>query len=324
MNPLSLLYGIAMKLRNAAYDRGWRHTHRLVKPVISVGNLSAGGTGKTPFVILLGELLQRRGISFDVLSRGYGRRSRGTRVVEINGAASDYGDEPLLIARRLSVPVVVSESRFAAGQVAESRFNVQMHLLDDGFQHRGLARDFDIVMLGVGDREDALLPAGRLREPHSSLRRADAIVVEEPADLTPVADEERLWRITRGVEFAGPLDGALAFCGIARPTRFFDQLRAGGARLTGTRAFPDHHSYSASDITLLLKMKTETQATCFVTTEKDEINLGQFRTQLAPLVVARAMMNLHEAERLLSDMLTMVAERVGVHERIWSQNTRNE
>src|SRR5208282_1457673 len=135
--------------------------------------------GKTPFVIALGELLKARGIHFDVLTRGYGRTTRGVLIVEADGKAADFGDEALLIARRLGVPVIVGESRYEAGRVAERKFQTQLHILDDGFQHRSLARDFDIVLMTERDFGDRLLPSGRLREPLSSLRRADAIVVPE-------------------------------------------------------------------------------------------------------------------------------------------------
>src|SRR6266446_6492256 len=171
MNPLTGLYGAGIALRNKLFDRGLRLVLRLEQPVVSIGNLSVGGAGKTPFVIALGELLKERGIPFDVLSRGYGRKTRGVLVVDPDGSASDFGDEPLLIARKLAVPVIVGEQKF----------QTQLHLLDDGFQHRSLARDFDIVLMASGDFEDRLLPSGRLREPLSSLERADAIVL--PQDL---------------------------------------------------------------------------------------------------------------------------------------------
>src|ERR1700756_5221626 len=127
--------------------------------------------------MLLGELLKSRGVKFDVLSRGYGRKSRGVRLVDPGGLPQEFGDEPLLIARKLQVPVIVGEDRYEAGRFAESTFGAQMHLLDDGFQHRGLARDFDIVLVTQQDATDRLLPAGRLRESLSALRRADAVVL---------------------------------------------------------------------------------------------------------------------------------------------------
>ena len=168
-NLLSGIYGSVVGARNVLYDRGWLRSRSLQGSVISVGNVSAGGSGKTPFVILLGELLKARGIGFDVLSRGYGRRTRGVLLVDPGGLPRDFGDEPLLMARRLQVPVVVGEDRYEAGHFAEARFGVQVHLLDDGFQHRGLGRDFDIVLVTPEDARDRLLPAGRLREPLRSL-----------------------------------------------------------------------------------------------------------------------------------------------------------
>ena len=177
--------------------------------MVSVGNLSVGGSGKTPFVIALGELLQARGIPFDVLSRGYGRKTRGVLVVEPDGSAADFGDEPLLIARRLGVPVIVGESRYEAGRVAERKFQPQLHILDDGFQHRSLARDFDIVLMTERDFDDRLLPSGRLREPLSSLRRADAIVLPAGLGSGPpgAARQKPIWRMrarTRSPEPASP------------------------------------------------------------------------------------------------------------------------
>ena len=139
---------------------------------MSVGNLSAGGSGKTPFVLLLGELLKARSIKFDVLSRGYGRSSRGVLLVDPAGLPQQFGDEPLLIARKLRVPVIVGEDRYQAGVFAESRFGPQVHLLDDGFQHRSLARDFDIALVTPQDANDRLLPAGRMRETLRALGRA--------------------------------------------------------------------------------------------------------------------------------------------------------
>src|SRR5271169_4660736 len=159
MNPLTGVYGAATALRNTLFDCGVLPARRLEQPVVSVGNLSVGGSGKTPFVIALGELLQARGIRFDVLTRGYGRKTRGVMVVETEGTAAAFGDEPLLIARRLGVPVIFGESRYDAGRIAERKFQPQLHILDDGFQHRALARDFDIVLMTERDFADMLLPS---------------------------------------------------------------------------------------------------------------------------------------------------------------------
>src|SRR5258708_823717 len=163
-NQLSAVYGAVVAGRNALYEHGVLRSRRLQGSVISVGNVSTGGSGKTPFVILLGELLKARGINFDVLSRGYGRRTRGVLLVDPGGLPRDFGDEPLLIARKLQAPVIVGVDRYEAGRFAEERFGPQMHLVDDGFQHRGLARDFDIVLVTPEDARDRLLPAGAVQD----------------------------------------------------------------------------------------------------------------------------------------------------------------
>ena len=229
LNPLTGLYGAATTLRNVLFDRSMLTSRRLERPVISVGNLSAGGAGKTPFVIALGELLKARGIHFDVLSRGYRRKTRGVLVVESDGKAADFGDEPLLIARRLRVPVIVGESRYEAGRVAEQKFQMQLHILDDGFQHRSLVRDFDIVLMTERDFDDRMLPSGRLREPLSSLARADAVVLPAGVGGGSSGTAARpIWRITRELVLPSLPSAPVVFCGIARPEQFFAQVRAAG------------------------------------------------------------------------------------------------
>jgi tetraacyldisaccharide 4'-kinase len=307
MNPLATLFGVAVGLRNALYDRGVLPARRLQRPVISVGNLSVGGSGKTPFVILLGELLRARGIRFDVLTRGYGRRSRGVALVDPKGSAREFGDEPLLIARRLSVPVVVAAERYQAGVFAERRFAPQLHLLDDGFQHRQLARDFDIVLVAPEDLGDRLLPAGRLRETISALRRAHAVVLppDFPAESLPLAGAH-VWRLQRGLQ-AEPLPPRpVAFCGIARPQRFFSQLRAAGVELAAEAIFRDHHEYTRADVAGLLKTKQRVSAGGFVTTEKDAVNLGALLAELQPAASARVVMELADAQGALETALLKI------------------
>ena len=310
MNPLTGLYGAGIALRNKVFDSGLLSPRRLGQPVVSVGNLSAGGTGKTPFVIALGELLKERGIQLDVLSRGYGRKSRGVRVVDPHGSASDSGDEPMLIARKLEVPVVVGESRYEAGRTAEQKFQTQMHLLDDGFQHRSLARDFDIVLMAPGDFEDRLLPSGRLREPFSSLRRADAIVL--PAGLVveqSVLAAIPVWRMTREISLSGVTPSPIAFCGLARPTQFFAQVRATGVTPVAEVIFRDHHAYDKRDIERLLAMQRELGAGGFLTTEKDVINLGSLGAHLEPLDIGRLKLTFERPDELVDTILARIAER---------------
>ena len=310
MNPLSAIYGGVVGARNVLYERRVLRARRLQGVVISVGNISAGGSGKTPFVLLLGELLKARGVKFDVLSRGYGRRSRGVLLVDPAGLPQHFGDEPLLIARRLQVPVIVGEDRYAAGLFAESRFGPQLHLLDDGFQHRGLARDFDIVMVTPQDASDRLLPSGRLREPRWSLRRADAIVLASGAssDTFPV-DGKLVWRVRRGIVPQNVPPRPVVFCGIARPENFILQLRAANIEPIAQAVYRDHHAYSEQDVRELLELKHKSEAGGFLTTEKDAVNLGGFLAALGPLAVVPVKMELTDAANAVDTMLRKIEER---------------
>ena len=310
MNPLSAIYGAALRSRNGLYNRGVLKARRLSGPVISVGNISVGGSGKTPFVILLGGLLQQRGIPFDVLSRGYGRKTRGVLAVDPNGSPRNFGDEPILLANRLGCAVIVGESRYQAGLFAENKFGPQVHILDDGFQHRSLARDFDIVLVTPEDVRDQLLPAGRLREPPSSLRRADAVVLAAESDCSGLGlDKPRIWRIRRNISLAGAPPRPVAFCGIARPQKFIDQLRANGIEPVTTRFYRDHHSYTDDDIHQLAALREQNRAGGFVTTEKDIINLGPLLPSLGPVAVAGVVMELIEPADALDTILRVIQER---------------
>ena len=307
MNPLTGIYRAASGLRNSLFDRGSLRSYRLARPVVSVGNLSTGGSGKTPFVIALGQLLKARNIPFDVLSRGYRRQTRGVLVVEANGSAVDFGDEPLLISRRLGIPVIVGESRYEAGRLAEEKFDSHLHILDDGFQHRSLARDFDIVLMTGDELNDQLLPSGRLREPLSSLKRADAIVL--PAEVP--ADHEALhgklvWRLKRQVELHDAPPSPVLFCGIARPEQFVAHIRALGIAPAAEIAFRDHHSYQRRDIDRLRAAKNEFGAGGFVTTEKDAVNLGALIAEIQPLALATLSITLDNANDVVDTILARI------------------
>jgi tetraacyldisaccharide 4'-kinase len=310
MNPLATAFGFGVRVRNALYDRGTLPARRLQGPVISVGNLSVGGSGKTPFVLLLGDLLKARGLKFDILSRGYGRRTRGVAIVEPGGSPADYGDEPILMARRLAVPVVVGEDRFEAGKYAEQKFGAQLHLLDDGFQHRSLCRDFDIVLVTPDDTRDRLMPAGRLREPLRSLKRADAVVLAGGAapEAFPL-DGKMVWRVRRGILPRNVPSQPVVFCGIARPQNFVLQLRTAGIEPAAEAFFPDHHAYGEKDIRALLKLREQSEGSGFVTTEKDAINLGGYFSTLEPLAVVPVTMTLSNAANAVDSMLRTVEQR---------------
>lgn len=310
INLLASIYGVGVRMRNALYDRSMLTQRKLQGPVISVGNLSVGGSGKTPFVLLLGGLLKARGVKFDVLSRGYGRTRRGIALVDPDGAPADFGDEPLLIVRRLGVSVIVGEDRYAAGTFAEKQFGPQLHLLDDGFQHRALYRDFDIVLITPDDARDRLLPAGRLREPLSSLARADAVVLASGAspDIFPLK-EKLVWRVRRGIDLKDVPSRPVVFCAIARPNNFLLQLRAAGIEPAAEAFYRDHHAYTESDIRDLMNLRQRSEADGFITTEKDAINLGGFISTLQPLAVVPVKMELVDAANAVDTMLRGIEER---------------
>jgi tetraacyldisaccharide 4'-kinase len=327
LNPVSAIYGVAVRAHNLLYDFHVLGARSLQEPVISVGNLSTGGSGKTPFVILLGELLKARSIAFDVLSRGYGRKTRGVLPVDPGGLPRDFGDEPLLIARRLNVPVVVGEDRYEAGRFAEAKFGPQIHLLDDGFQHRRLARDFDIVLVTPDDARDRLLPSGRLREPLRALRRADAVLLTSGAspETFPLAGKI-VWRLRRGITTReGGLNvptRPVVFCGIARPQNFLLQLRAAGIDPIAEAFFRDHHAYTENDVRDLLDLQQRSGANGFVTTEKDAVNLGGYLASLAPLAVIPVKMELADAANAVDTMLRVIEARRSVREKMPQTATR--
>jgi len=307
------IYGAVVAARNALYDRRIVKPRHLNWPVVSVGNISAGGSGKTPFVIALGGLLLKKGIAIDVLSRGYRRSTSGVMKVDASGTPEQFGDEPLLIARKLLCPVIVGESRYAAGLHTEGEDKApaqnRMHLLDDGFQHRQLHRDFDIVLLNSEDLGDKLLPYGRLRDPVASLQRADAVVIDGafPAERLPKG-KFQVWRIERKMQIPELTAPVIAFCGIARPQRFFSALRSAGVDVRKEIAFRDHHLYSVSDVRDLSAAKTDLPGSILVTTEKDAINLGAYLDELGPVVIPMKI-ELRNPDNAIMHLLGILAER---------------
>jgi tetraacyldisaccharide 4'-kinase len=300
--PLAAGYRMGVALRRAAYRRGWFKAGRLKRPVVSVGNLTVGGTGKTPLVALLAERLVARGWKPSILTRGYGRR-RGAEMIAVEPASNrapdprEVGDEPALLARKLpAVPIVVGANRFRSGCLAEERFGVNVHILDDGFQHLALERDLDIVLLDLTQSLSggALLPAGRLREPYTALQRAHIIILTRAEPELAPGMEERVrklnfrakiftcsTRLRKILDFArGTLfepakckdEPFLAFCGIGNARAFFNDLRQWGFSVAGEAAFADHHVYDAGDLGRLIERARRKGACALVTTEKDVMN----------------------------------------------------
>ena len=278
--PLVPLYAAGAALRRIGMM-----PKRLTWPVISVGSLSAGGAGKTPFVIALAQLLKREGFQIDVLSRGYGRVGTAVERVDPEGDAERFGDEPLLIAREAAVPVFVGAQRFEAGRLAEQEVQTGVHLLDDGFQHRQLARDADIVLVSSEDLADGLLPAGNLREGLGALKRADLLAVEAHDDsavarLREMRLKQPIWRYQREMNVPATTGPVVAFCGIARPEQFFAGLESAGAQIVGWKVFRDHHRFEERDLESLRRLVKHTGASGLVTTAKDRVRMGALAKRL--------------------------------------------
>jgi len=324
LSPFSLLYGGAVECRNHLYDEKLMPVRRLPCPVVSVGNLTVGGTGKTPTVIMLAKLLLERGWRPAVLSRGYGGKSGSDIIVVSDGSSvlvdhTVAGDEPVLIAKSLrSVPVVTGTRRHRAGIIAIERFRANVLILDDGFQHRALARDVDIVLLDAASPfgNGCMLPRGMLREPMKSLSRASVIVASAPAQgreeegnlketlaaYSPAAPlfhgYRRAAEITDG--FLNPagtpesLAGkkVLAFSGIAEPQGFQKTAAPLSGGLIRFITFPDHHRYGKSDIDRIRRAQRESGADCILTTEKDAVKLVDFPDFVRNISVLRIVMEI--------------------------------
>jgi tetraacyldisaccharide 4'-kinase len=278
--PLSLIFRAAVAARRAAYSTGVLSARRLDVPVIVVGNVSVGGTGKTPLVLWLASLLRTKGMNPGIVSRGYGSARREPRPVTASSDAPSVGDEPLLLAQRSGCPVWVGVDRVAAARaLLAAHPSCDVIVSDDGLQHYGLARDVEIAVVDGTRRfgNGMMLPAGPLREPRSRLRTVDAVVING----APAASEPWLGMQLEGREFrnlanpaqrvnAGHFTGkrVVAIAGIGHPQRFFAHLDALGLRYE-PRAFPDHHAYTASDL-------APGDADAIVMTEKDAVKCESF------------------------------------------------
>jgi tetraacyldisaccharide 4'-kinase len=307
VNPLSRIYGAAASWRRQWYGRNPSKVRRLGRPVVSVGNLRAGGSGKTPVVAHLARVLLEQGERPAILTRGYGRPNADAGVTMVSDGRkvlADYasaGDEPLMLARALSgVPVLVGADRYLSGSFAERRLDATVHILDDGFQHLELGRTADLLLVDESDLTEPLLPAGRLREPIEAAKAADALLVTAATaqDVARIASRfgvETAFRVQRAIG-PGPVlhgvprradvgDTLAAFAGIARPERFFDDLGAAGWRVAKTIVFRDHHRYTQNDIARIVAEAKTAGATALATTEKDAIRLESLDVSAMPIAV---------------------------------------
>lgn len=300
LRVLGIPYAIAVALRNGAYDRHFLATHRLDIPVICVGNLTVGGTGKTPAVAWLAAWLRTRGRRVAIISRGYGQLESG------------QNDEALELELRLpDVPHLQNADRYAAGLLAQDELEMEVVVLDDGFQHRRLSRDLDIVVIDATDPPAAhwLLPGGLLREPLSGLRRAGVVLISRTqlaaaenrarierlvARYAPQALCVSTWHAPRGLRSTSGVSDSLdalqgrpvlAFCGIGNPAPFFQSLRQLGLSIEAERTWPDHHAYSADDVAELSGWAAKHgNCAAIVCTMKDWVKLQVPRLGPLPLV----------------------------------------
>ena len=305
MNPLSAVYGQVARLRRQWYEQPDRR-QQLDIPVVSVGNLVVGGSGKTPVVAMLAALLQDAGFTPAVLSRGYKRRQQSSDVVVVSDGRSVLvdvhasGDEPQLLARRLrGVPVVVGANRYDAGVVARDRLGADVLILDDGFQHLRLARTVDLLLLSEDDLAEQVLPVGRLRESLDAARHADAVLVpegtREPAQLARRLGVDQafavhaIYRPLRravpyGEDMSQPPRRVVVLAGIARPQRFVDAVRQLGYSVEQQILFHDHHWFTAADLQRVRQAARDAGADAVVTTEKDAVRLGREADGDVPIV----------------------------------------
>ncbi|HEX3086205.1 MAG TPA: tetraacyldisaccharide 4'-kinase [Pyrinomonadaceae bacterium] len=324
--PLSAAYGLGVRIRNSLYRRGLRKILDVGAPVISVGNLTTGGTGKTPLVELLASRMAGSGWRVCVLTRGYGRKSTGRVVVADNDSVladlDEAGDEPLLLAENLRgrAAVVCDKNRVAAARWAIANLGSQIFILDDAFQHQQIRRTVNILVVDATNTfgNGKLLPAGNLREPVTELKRADCIVItraSESEDLeqlrarigelagpipiftsnTKLAEGRSLDR-TRSSEDVPDRKVAMAsFCGIGNPNSFVTLLRREGYNVVHSREFRDHHSYSQSDINQLVNDAFARGAHALITTTKDAVKLRSLTFDL-PCYVVDASMQIEQPE----------------------------
>ena len=320
LRPLGGLYGALAALRVQLYRRGVWHSARLTGPVISVGNLSLGGSGKTPVVALVAEILRDAGLPVAILSRGYGGSFAGEMLIVGDGksvlAGADVaGDEPVMLARGLpGVVVAVGARRDRVGQEVEKRFGARVHVLDDGFQHLRLARDLDVLCLTAEDLDDRPLPAGRLREFPSAASRAQLILWNGGRETAGRDMETHLMKRRldgffdrEGRSAAAPRRPFL-IAAIARPERFAFDMAGLVGDVSGQRFFRDHHRFEAGELERVAETARSLGADALVTTAKDEVRMPPVALSL-PLLVLKISIVVDGAEAFKERVLS-VARRV--------------
>jgi tetraacyldisaccharide 4'-kinase len=331
--PFSLVYSLVLRQRAAFYHFGLLRTHRLQRPVISIGNITVGGTGKTPVTAYIGRFLLAQGYKVAVLSRGYGGSLEGQTAVVSDGAtimmgAGECGDEPYLLASTVpGLMVVIGTDRYAAGQLAIKQLSPDVFLLDDGFQHIRLHRDLNILLMDCSNPfgNGWTLPAGMLREPSSATDRADLVIFTRTPDggaITAEASGIPSCLSCHAIVDLIPLVSRvpvpftdfnakrmLAFAGIADPDSFFAGLRARGLDLVDCLRFPDHVVYNRERFDEIADALRKSEADFLITTEKDGVKLKDLPQELATrTLLARLDLKIENPE-ILKGLLTKLVQR---------------
>lgn len=334
LHLLSLIYYIAVNIRLFSFGAGLFKATKLGCKVISVGNITVGGTGKTPTVELLATRLKEKGLKVAILSRGYKRKGKGIGIVSdgerILLGPDEAGDEPYMLARRLrNIPVLVGSDRYRVGRYAMERFPLDVIILDDGFQHISLKRDLDILLVDgeKGFGNGYLFPRGPLREPLSSIKRAGIVLINkasaksvgisdrirnihpEPALIKSSYKGERLVSLWSGEQASlERLSGGkvMALSAIADPSSFLNLLSSLGGEIVSDISFPDHYSYTSGDLKDIMEKARRAGAGFIVTTEKDAVKLEQLgaRTDI-PIYCLEIGLDMHgDEERFIDAVFT--------------------
>ncbi|MDH4222657.1 MAG: tetraacyldisaccharide 4'-kinase [candidate division Zixibacteria bacterium] len=332
---LSLIYLSGYFLRKTLYRLGLIRVKTLKTKVISVGNITSGGSGKTPFVLYLAKKLQEKRINFAILTRGYGRGKKATREIRKIESPDikweEVGDEPLLLSNHLpEIPVIIDKNRYISGKIAQDKYRADLVILDDGFQHWRLKRDLNILMIDstFNLKEERILPAGRLREPLSSLKRAQVFILtrvdqSEHLDnikmtlrsLNPQAPVvESVLKVTFAINWKDKteiepsyLSGkmGIAFCGIGNPYSFVNTLRGLGIEILNSFFFLDHYIYTRKDLFSLEEKCMELGADFLVTTEKDSIRLPENTGLKILILVIKVELKIISGEKELWQVLNL-------------------
>lgn len=332
--PFSITYSLIQRLRLYLYEKDMLRKKRLPRPVISIGNITVGGTGKTPVTAYIAHYLLEKGLKVAVLSRGYGGAFEGKIAVVSDGkqlfhSAEECGDEPFLLAKTLpGLMVVIGSDRHAAGMLAMEELSPHIFLLDDGYQHLRLHRDLNILLL---DQKNPFgngwtLPAGLLREPQDAVKRSDLTILTRCSDggaLPESLQGKAVFKSRHRLSYALPLTGGetvclesfqdkkiLAFAGIGAPESFFEGLRKKGLAPVATLSFSDHATYDTKTITALVEAAETVGVDFLITTEKDGVKLGLLPEAVKQkTMLARLELEIENETRLQELLLQCVIEK---------------